>query len=93
MLFRWISCAFFLSIALYLGYHSIYGQRGYHVRRELEHKVVESQKHLAKLRSQQAQLAQKVALMQKNIDLDILEQLAWTMFRYVSPEKKVILSR
>lgn len=93
MLFRWILSLFFLCVSGYLGYHGVYGQRGYNARRVLERKVSAAQKELAELQIQQTHLAQKVSLMQKNIDLDILEQLAWNMFRYISPGKKVILSR
>ena len=75
----------------YLSYHAVYGQRGYLAWCEKRKKLMDAAEELRMLRTSYECLAQKVNLMQEDIDPDILEQGAWTLLRQLSPNKFVIL--
>lgn len=91
MIFRLISSALFLLIAGYLGYHGFYGQRGYYSWQQKKTQIEGLKQHYETLLVDKEKLQNKVNLLQNEIDPDLLEQYAWFLFRYVDPEKKVLL--
>ncbi len=93
MLFRLISSFLFLMIAGYLGYHGVYGQRGYYAWQEKKIQAAVLKKRCQILLSEKEKLQNKVTLIQNEIDPDLLEQYAWFLFRYLDPERKVLLYR
>jgi len=93
MVFRLLSSALFLLIAGYLGYHGVYGQRGYYSWQAKKNQAEVLRKRYQSILFDKETLQNKVSLLQNDIDPDLLEQYAWFLFRYVDPEKKVLLYR
>lgn len=91
MLSKVIATLIFSLITLYLGYHSLHGQRGYYAWQMRKQELGQLASKERKLLSQCHVLQVKVNLLQDNIDTDLLEQYMWMLFRHIDPEKKVIL--
>lgn len=79
------------GLSFYLGYHAIWGERGFQVWQERQVQMMELEKTYSQALKRRNDMAAKVKLVQREVDQDILEQLAWTLFRFVSSKKKVIL--
>ena len=91
MIFRWLAIAFFSMLSFYFGYHAHHGPRGYMAWQSKKKHASHLQAEYAKLSHEKNRLVTKVGLMQEKIDLDILEQLAWSIFRLVDPKKTVMI--
>lgn len=77
----------------YLGYHAFFGSRGYLALQEKRCSCMRLQEQYAALTAAREELQNRVSLVQEDIDPDWLEQYAWLLFRYVRPEKRVMLYR
>ncbi len=91
MILKWM-CLFIIWAATgYFTYCTFYGPRGYFAWQEKKEHWEKVQQNFHQLQVQKKQLSQKIQLMQRDIDLDLLEQMGWQLFRYIEPDKKVIL--
>ena len=86
-----IAALIFSLITLYLGYHSLHGQRGYYAWQEQKKILCLLEDREKRLLSKYHALKIKVSLLQDNVDNDLLEQYMWLLFRSVDPDRKVIL--
>jgi cell division protein FtsB len=86
-----VASVVFGLIALYLGYHGLHGHRGYYAWQEKKITLLQLTKREKSLANKNHILKKQVSLLQENIDLDLLEQYMWKLFRNIDPEKKVIL--
>lgn len=93
MVFRLSIILSALCIASYLGYHSIHGQRGYYAWQQRKAQAATLQAEYVQLSLKKEMLLGKVKLMRDKIDVDLLEQYAWTTFQMISPKKKVFIYR
>lgn len=91
MVFRLSIFLFFFFLSFYFFYHGIYGTRGYIVKKNYQSRLVALNKELHQLSEERDRLANNVALLQRDIDPDLLEQLAWRLFRSIDPHKKVLM--
>lgn len=83
--------AFFLALSSYFGYYLIYGNRGYHAWQVRKEQLKTLQHDYGQLSNQHTRLLNKVQLLRKDIDPDLLEQQLWFLLRYIDPDKQVIL--
>lgn len=69
----------------------MWGERGFHAWQQRRIEKVDLEKKYAQALRRRNEIALKVKLVQKMMDRDLLEQLAWGLFRFVPQHKKVIL--
>ena len=86
-----VAAIVFSLVALYLGYHSLHGLRGYYAWQEKKVIFLHLENQQKDLLNKKHMLQNQANLLQDNIDLDLLEQYMWRLFRNIDPEKKVIL--
>jgi hypothetical protein len=88
---RWGFLLGLWALSGYFGAHAILGSRGILVWQEKQERVILLANTLKDLQMQRDRWLQKISLIQDAIDPDLLEQLAWTLFRLIDPQKRVIL--
>lgn len=82
---------FFLCAVVYLGYHSISGQNGYHSYRIVKKQMEERQKVLDRLKLEFDKLKTDVEfLSNSSLDLDLLEERCRIMLNYGYPSEIII---
>ena len=65
-----------LAVVSYFGTYAIWGNRGILVLEDTQAQLGIQQQHLAELQGSRARLEHRIALMDKNADPDLLEELA-----------------
>ena len=78
-------------VTAYFVYYMVYGKKGYKVLCEKRQMLQRKLGEYNVLKEKHDRLQCKVNLMQDHIDPDVLEQQAWVLLRYLSPNKFVIL--
>ena len=81
----------FLFFPFYIGYHSLYGSRGYFSLVEKKIECEELEKKYKNLCREKNTLEKKIELLQENIDSDLIEQYAWKLFRILDSKARVML--
>lgn len=91
MVSRWIFLLGLWSLTGYFSYHAFHGERGYFAWQQKKVHASALQKELIQFQAVKQSLSRKISLIHTHIDLDLLEQLAWLLFRAIEPNKRVIL--
>ena len=76
---HWELSIFFLGMGIYFSYYSVHGGRGCFVWREKRALLNQERKKFKVLEERKKILEQKISLFEKEIDSDLLEQVAWQM--------------
>ncbi|OJU72814.1 MAG: hypothetical protein BGO07_01185 [Alphaproteobacteria bacterium 40-19] len=88
---RYILCAGLLLIGGYLGYHGMYGRRGYMAWKQQRTIFLCKKDSVEKMERLKTRLLSKVQLMKEAVDPDLLEQLAFKVLRRLDSQKSIII--
>ncbi len=79
-----------LAVVSYFGAYAIWGNRGILVLEDTQAQLGIQQQHLAELQASRARLEHRIALMDKNADPDLVEELARVQLMDGAPNQVAI---
>ena len=79
-----------LAVVSYFGAYAIWGHRGILVLEDTQAQLGIQQQHLAELQASRARLEHRIALMDKNADPDLVEELARVQLMDGAPNQVAI---
>jgi cell division protein FtsB len=79
-----------LAVVSYFGAYAIWGNRGILVLEDTQAQLGVQQQHLAELQTSRARLEQRISLMEKNADPDLVEELARTQLMDGAPNQVAV---
>ena len=79
-----------LAVVSYFGTYAIWGNRGILVLEDTQAQLGIQQQHLAELQGSRARLEHRIALMDKNADPDLVEELARVQLMDGAPNQVAI---
>ena len=82
-----------LAVVSYFGAYAIWGNRGILVLEDTQAQLGIQQQHLAELQASRARLEHRIALMDKNADPDLVEELARVQLMDGAPNQVAIPRR
>jgi|SRR5882724_10835021 cell division protein FtsB len=79
-----------LAVVSYFGAYAIWGNRGILVLEDTQAQLGVQQQHLAELQANRTRLEHRIALMEKNADPDLVEELARTQLMDGAPNQVAV---
>ena len=87
----WLAVVGF-GLAIYFGYHAVNGNRGLLASQQMEAELEASEKQLADLKRERADLERKVKRLRPDqLDPDLIDELARDMLSMTEPDDVIIL--